>query len=110
MIQEQKGNQTILKDSSDNFDAFFEVLSKQLTDFKAQNLIIDLSGNSKVTNSSIKQFVTISKLHKKNKKSFVIVANAIGFTSVPVSLTVVPTLLEANDIIEMEDIERDLGF
>jgi hypothetical protein len=110
MIQEQKGNQTILKDSSDNFDTFFEVLSKQLPDFKAQNLIIDLSGNSKVTNSSIKQFVAISKLHKKNKKSFVIVANAIDFTSVPVSLIVVPTLLEANDIIEMEDIERDLGF
>jgi len=110
MIQEHKGNQTILKDSSDDFDAFFEIVSKNLTDFNKKNIIIDLSDNSKITNSLIKQFVAVSKLHKKNKKSFVIVAKDIDFTSVPASLTVVPSVLEAHDIIEMEEIERDLGF
>jgi hypothetical protein len=29
---------------------------------------------------------------------------------IPDTLTVVPSLLEAKDIIEMEEIERDLGF
>jgi hypothetical protein len=109
MIQ-HKENNTILKDSSDDFDAFFEIVSKNLTDFNKKNIIIDLSDNSKITNSLIKQFVAVSKLHKKNKKSFVIVANDIDFTSVPASLTVVPSVLEAHDIIEMEEIERDLGF
>lgn len=40
----------------------------------------------------------------------VIVADAIDFNTVPQTITVVPSLLEANDIIEMEEIERDLGF
>ena len=39
-----------------------------------------------------------------------IVAENIDFNDVPASLLVVPTLLEAHDMIEMEEIERDLGF
>jgi hypothetical protein len=52
----------------------------------------------------------LSKTHRTAKKSFVIVAEDIDFNSVPVKLVVVPSLLEAHDIIEMEEIERDLGF
>jgi hypothetical protein len=50
------------------------------------------------------------KIQKKAKKSFVIVASDLDFNSVSDKLTVVPSLLEAHDIIEMEEIERDLGF
>ena len=52
----------------------------------------------------------MSKLHKKEKKSFVIVAENIDYNAVSSNLIVVPSLLEAHDIIEMEEIERDLGF
>jgi hypothetical protein len=38
------------------------------------------------------------------------VVSDIDYNAVPDTLTVVPSLLEANDIIEMEEIERDLGF
>jgi hypothetical protein len=38
------------------------------------------------------------------------VVSDIDYNAVPDMLTVVPSLLEANDIIEMEEIERDLGF
>ena len=34
----------------------------------------------------------------------------IDYNAVSSNLIVVPTLLEAHDIIEMEEIERDLGF
>ena len=50
------------------------------------------------------------KQHKKGKKSFVIVTSDFDYNAVPDKLTVVPSLLEAHDIIEMEEIERDLGF
>jgi hypothetical protein len=50
------------------------------------------------------------KLHTIQKKSIVIVAQSINFNSVPNNIIVVPTILEAHDIIEMEEIERDLGF
>ena len=55
-------------------------------------------------------FSDLSKTHKKLKKSFVIVADGIDFNAVPTKLIVVPSVLEAHDIIEMEEIERDLGF
>jgi hypothetical protein len=55
-------------------------------------------------------FSDLSKLHKKGKKSFVMVAENIDFNAVPKALVVVPSVLEAHDIIEMEEIERDLGF
>lgn len=110
MKVEQKDNQTIIKNTQGNCELFLEKLTHELHVFTTQNLIIDLSHNSKVTNTEVKQFVAVSKLHKKSKKSFVIVAKDIDFTSVPASLTVVPSVLEAHDIIEMEEIERDLGF
>jgi hypothetical protein len=39
-----------------------------------------------------------------------LVVQNIDFNKVPTSLSVVPTLLEAHDMIEMDEIERDLGF
>ena len=37
-------------------------------------------------------------------------ASEIDFNKVPSALQIVPSVLEAHDIIEMEEIERDLGF
>jgi len=39
-----------------------------------------------------------------------VVTNAININETPEEIIVVPSLQEAYDIIEMEDIERDLGF
>ena len=52
----------------------------------------------------------LAKQHKKLKKSFVVVAEGVDFNAVSAQLVVVPSNLEAHDIIEMEEIERDLGF
>ena len=38
------------------------------------------------------------------------ITSDFDYNAVPAKLTVVPSLLEAHDIIEMEEIERDLGF
>ena len=58
----------------------------------------------------IKLFLDMTKTHQNGKKSLVLVADTINFNEVPAKLTVVPTILEAHDIIEMDEIERDLGF
>jgi len=44
------------------------------------------------------------------KKSLVLVAESVDFNAAPQSIIVVPTLLEAQNLIEMDEIERDLGF
>ena len=42
--------------------------------------------------------------------SFVIVVNDINIDELPEELNTAPTVQEALDIIEMENIERDLGI
>ncbi|HRA73336.1 MAG TPA: ribonuclease Z, partial [Flavobacterium sp.] len=46
----------------------------------------------------------------KAKKSFITVTSEPDFNAVSDKLAVVRSLQEAHDIIEMEEIERDLGF
>ncbi|MBY0485981.1 MAG: ribonuclease Z [Flavobacteriaceae bacterium] len=110
MKVEQKGHTTIIKDTQGNIQSFLEKVTNQHNSYKAQNLILDVSHDTNTTLKDIKLFSDLSKTHKKGKKSFVLVASAIDFNAVPTSLLVVPSLQEAHDIIEMEEIERDLGF
>jgi hypothetical protein len=110
MKVEQKGHTTIIKNTNGNTSEFLEKIQQEHNSFKSQNLILDLSYDKELKLKDIRNFIELAKLHKKFKKSFVLVANDIDFNAVPISLTVVPTILEANDIIEMDEIERDLGF
>jgi hypothetical protein len=85
-------------------------LTHQYKTFASLNIIVDLSQYDNLAINEIKQFSLLSKQHKKTKKSFVIVVPNVDYNAIPDQLTVVPSLLEAHDIIEMEEIERDLGF
>ena len=105
-----KGHTTVIKDTEGDSLVFLEKVTNQHESFKHQNLILDVTHDKTTTIASVKAFSELSKTHKKGKKSFVIVAENIDFNAVPKSLLVVPSVLEAHDIIEMEEIERDLGF
>ncbi|MCG2612156.1 ribonuclease Z [Flavobacterium sp. SM15] len=110
MKVEQKAHTTILKDTEGNISEFLQKVTNQYNEFKEHNLVLDITQDKSVDIKGIKSFSDLSKKHKKAKKSFVIVAENIDFNDVPASMLVVPTLLEAHDMIEMEEIERDLGF
>lgn len=110
MKVEQKGHITIIKNTQCSTAEFYQKLLHEYNSYKAQNLIIDLTHDKAITIKDIKLFLEMVKLHTKSKKSLVLVADAINFNDVPEKLTVVPTILEAHDIIEMDEIERDLGF
>jgi hypothetical protein len=110
MKVEQKGNTTTIRNTEGSTTEFYQKLNHEYTTFKSQNLIIDLSHDKAITINDIKLFSEMSKLHKKAKKSLVLVTYSINLNDVPSQLIVVPTNLEAHDIIEMEEIERDLGF
>jgi glutamate formiminotransferase len=110
MKVDTKGHTITIKDTENNIVAFLEKINSQYNSFKDYNLILDISRDETVNIKAIKLFSELSKVHKKAKKSFVIVAENIDFNDVPTSMLVVPTILEANDIIDMEEIERDLGF
>jgi hypothetical protein len=105
-----KGHTTVLKDTQGDFELFLDNITNQHESYKHQNLILDVTHDKSTTIQSIKAFTELSKMHCKGKKSFVIVAENIDFNAVPKSLVVVPSVLEAQDIIAMDEIERDLGF
>lgn len=110
MKVEHKGHTTIIKDTESNYLQFVEKLTSQYNSFKDTNLILDITHDKSVDLTSLKNFTDLTKTHNKNKKSLVIVAANIDFNKVPSKLQVVPSILEAHDLIEMDEIERDLGF
>ena len=110
MKVEQKGHTTIIKDTQGNFSNFILKLSEQFNSFKEQNLILDISKDENLNIKDLKEAKDLAKKHKKEKKTMDFVAENIDFNEIPDYLLVVPSILEAHDIIEMEEIERDLGF
>ncbi len=110
MKSEDKGHTTIIKDTQGNFKAFLDNITADYNNFKAQNIILDASQDKGLKLEDILGFLTLSNTHRKAKKSFVIVAPDFDLDEMPDEMVIVPTLQEAHDIIEMEEIERDLGF
>lgn len=110
MKVEAKGHTTIIKETKGDLVAFLMKLTHEYKTFEKQHLIIDISHLKDLSVKDINSFLPLSKVHKKAKKSFVIIAEDIDFNKVSDKLAVVPTMIEAHDIVEMEEIERDLGF
>lgn len=78
--------------------------------YKNDNVIVNLSVMDKVLLKDIVEFLELSNRHRHSKHSFVIVTDKANLDEMPDELTVVPSLQEAYDIIEMEEMERDLGI
>ena len=110
MIFDRQGNTTIITQESVSIAVFLERLHEKYEKFKSDNIIINLFSLDNITVNDLLEFSDISRDHKKQKKSFVIVTNRISYDELPDDLVVVPSLQEAFDIIEMDEIERDLGF
>jgi len=89
---------------------FLSDLVKKQDEFKNQHIILDFSKKNNVTIEELLLFLDISSLIKDNGMSFVIVSTDIYMDELPEELVVVPTFLEAEDILQMEAIERELGF
>jgi len=110
MIIQKTDIAIICKSDEKSIDKFFANFSKKITNFKNDNIIIDISDNKGEKTENILLFLQYSKLHRNNGMSFVIVYDGINFDDLPDEIIVVPSLDEAKDLIEMENIERDLGL
>ncbi|MFL9843288.1 ribonuclease Z [Flavobacterium rhizosphaerae] len=110
MKVDKKGDTVILRHTKGDVHSFSEKITGEYNSFKESHIIIDLTHDTSVGLSDVLLFLTLSNKHRKAKKSFVIVVNDFDFDEAPEEMVLVPTLLEAHDIIQMEEIERDLGF
>lgn len=110
MKVDQKGHTVTIKDTQGSSSAFLQKVTAEYNTFKDKNIILDLTQDTGIQLPDVLAYLHLSDKHRKNKKSFVIVVSDFDFNEVPDEMLVVPTVLEAHDIIEMEEIERDLGF
>lgn len=106
-----KDNYIILGDDRDNPIDFAAYLERAVPDtYEMHNLVIDLQKYDSLTLDQLVTYIKLSNYQRGGMKSYVIVNNAINSDLIPDEMIVVPTLQEAEDIIQMEEIERDLGF
>lgn len=110
MIIDQNGNVSIITQEKATIIELVKKLQALYPKFKNNNIIVNLTTLDKLSVQDIVEFLIISNTHRAAKQSFVIVTNKIDLDDVPDELIVIPTLQEAYDIVEMEDMERDLGF
>lgn len=110
MIIDQDGSISIITQEKATIVELVKKIQALYPKFKNNNIIVALSSLNKLGLQDIVEFLELSNTHKATKHSFVIVSDKIDLDLVPVEIVVVPTLQEAYDIIEMEEMERDLGF
>lgn len=99
-----------IKSNESSFTDFFTAFQVAVPKLPKKHIVVQLSENLNTSADELSLFLNLAKDHKKNGMSFVVICSTIDIDLIPESLNVVPTLTEAKDVIEMEDIERDLGF
>ncbi len=90
----------------------FRLLIKaQYVHHKNNNIVVDLSAQKSVLLRDVLEFEELANHHKNHQhKSFVIVVGHMRLQSPPKQVVTAPTRPEALDLVEMEEIERDLGY
>ena len=88
----------------------FNELESLLPKIQTNHLLIEFSEDITNLENNITFFLKTALDLKAKDKSFVIIKNDININDFPEILNIAPTLQEAIDILEMENIERDLGF
>ena len=110
MIIEKKEDYFFISSKDDAFDVFVKNFKEEYAVIEKENIIISISDDFSVKENDIFVFLEYAQLHKENGTTFVVVCNNIDIDNFPEDFNIVPTLQEAEDVLEMENIQRDLGF
>ncbi len=108
---DKKDTYTLLGDERDDVVKFASFLDRIVPHrYEKLNLVVDLLKYKKLQLSELLLFLKLSNYQRSTGHSFVFINDAMSIDDIPEEMIVVPTIEEAGDIIEMEEIERDLGF
>ncbi|GAA0722604.1 ribonuclease Z [Aquimarina litoralis] len=110
MIFNKEGSTTIITQEKATVVDFVKAIETKYESMKNDNIVANLFSLKNLSVDDINEFLRVSNKHKANKRSFVIVTDQVSYDESPKEITIVPTLIEALDLIEMEEIERDLDF
>jgi len=107
---EKKSNYRLLTSNTNSFIDFYNKFVSIEKETKKENIIIKISETINTTKEDLSLFLSVAKSKKENGTSFVIISRSVNVDDFPDTFNIVPTIEEAEDIIEMEAIERELGF
>ncbi len=110
MIYDKEGNTTIVCQEKPALPLFIKNLQEGYGKVAQNHLILDLCDFKNLSGNDLLAFLELSNAHRKKGKSFVVVTDKLTYEEVPNEIIIAPTLQEARDIIEMEEMERDLGL
>ncbi len=110
MILSQNGNTSIITQEKATLIELVKKIQVLYPKFKNNNIVVNLTSLGAIQKEEVIEFLQLSNNHRQAKHSFVIVSNKINLDASLDDLIIVPTLQEAYDMIEMEDMERDLGL
>jgi len=110
MIFNTEGSTTIITQEKTTIIQFIKGVDDAYENIKNDNIIVNLFSLKDISLTDVNEFLLISKKHRAAGHSFVLVTDGVSYEEGPEEITIVPTLQEAYDLVEMEEIERDLGF
>lgn len=110
MIFDKDGNTTIVFQENISLTTFIENVTKAYSRLENDHIILNLFSFERLNANDLLEFLELSNKHRAAGKSFVLVSKRISFEDIPEEICLVPSIQEAKDIIEMEEIERDLDL
>lgn len=106
----KKDNYSLLKIEKETLTDFVNEVKNYSSKFNSEHLIVDFSEKINTNIEEISLFLNLSIDLRANSISFIVICEGVDIDEIPEEISVVPTLIEALDILEMDAIERDLGF
>ncbi|WP_298778213.1 hypothetical protein [uncultured Polaribacter sp.] len=110
MLITKKENYILITSDENSFSEFYKSFSEQEKELEKEHLILNFSNKINISSKDFLLFLKYAQLKKESGTSFVIISSSGNVDDFPENFNIVPTLIEAEDIIEMEAIERELGF
>jgi hypothetical protein len=108
MTIEQNEKYTVITPKSNQaFDALFDNFNTDFDD--NQNYILDFS-KFEISLENILRFLKISEQQLENGMSFVVIKPDINLDDIPDEIIIVPTFQEAIDVVELDEMTRDLDL
>ena len=110
MIFDRDGSTTLVLQEKVSLREFLKNLEEAYPKLKNDHLILNLFSFDKLRPEDLLEFLPLSDRHRASGKSFVLVSDSLSYDDIPDEISLVPSLQEARDLIEMEEIERDLDL
>lgn len=107
---DKKETYTIISSDENSFYEYYKSFISNEKVFENKHLILNISDKINMDKEDFLLFLKIAELKNENNTSFVIVSSKANADDFPEYLNIVPTLQEAKDVLELEAMERELGF